>query len=106
LVRVRYTFDSEEIKVIDGQVVRVPIREHVPPDFNAIRMWLCNRAPTRWKDISNLHVGVAEDNPLANWFKQSEGTAMRPRPRELPKPEPVEAKYEVVAPPPRPTEDA
>ena len=101
-----YTFDSEEIKVIDGQVVRVPIRERVPPDYNSMRLWLCNRAPERWKDISHLDAGVAEDNPLAAWFKQFEGTAMRPQPRELPQPDPIEADYEVVAPPPRPKEDA
>ena len=101
-----YTYDREEIKVIDGQVVRVPVREHVPPDYNSIRLWLCNRAPGRWKDISHLHAGVDEDNPLAAWFKQFEGMAMRPKPRELPQPDPIEADYEVVAPPPRPTEDA
>ncbi len=107
-----YTFDSEEIKVIDGQVVRVPVREHVPPDYNSMRLWLCNRAPQRWKDISHLNVGVDEDNPLAAWFRQFEGTAMRPQPRELPQPKPIEADYDDVtgqpadAPPLRPTEDA
>ncbi len=91
-----YTFESEEIKVIDGEIVRVPIREHVPPDYNSMRLWLCNRAPGRWKDISHLHAGVDEDNPLAVWFKQFEGTAMRPQPRELPQPDPIEADYEDV----------
>ena len=107
-----YTYDREEIKVIDGQVVRVPVREHVPPDYNSMRLWLCNRAPDRWKDVSQLGIGVDEKNPLAAWFKQFEGTAMRPQPRELPEPEPMEADYEDVtgqpadASPPRPTEDA
>ncbi len=102
---VGYTYEREEIKVIDGQVVRVPIREHVRPDYNSMRLWLCNRVPKRWRDLSKLENGVDEDNPLAAWFKQFEGTAMRPKPRELPEAEPINAEYEDV-PPPRPKEDA
>lgn len=48
---VGYTFDSEEIRVLrDGTVVRVPVREHVPPDTTAAIFWLKNRQPERWRD--------------------------------------------------------
>jgi hypothetical protein len=45
-----YTFDSEKIFCNEGEVTRVPTREHVPPSDNAIRLWLMNRRPERWQD--------------------------------------------------------
>src|SRR5579862_7110814 len=43
---VGYTFDAERIQVLrDGAVVRVPYREHVPPDTTAAIFWLKNRRP-------------------------------------------------------------
>lgn len=57
-----YSFDSEEIRVLrDGQVVRVPTREHVPPDTTAAIFWLKNRQPERWRDKGP---GESADNPL------------------------------------------
>ena len=103
---VGYTFDKEELKVVNGEIRRVRVTEHVPPEFNSMRFWLANRQKKRWKDLAHLELGVDEANPI--WFKQFEGTAMRPQPRELPEPEPIEADYEDVtgqpadAPPPRP----
>ena len=47
---VGYTYDSEKIVVVKNKVVRVPIREHVPPDVNAERLWLMNRQPEEWRD--------------------------------------------------------
>lgn len=49
---VGYSFDSEKVQVLrDGAVVRVPIREHVPPDTTAAIFWLKNRAPADWRDV-------------------------------------------------------
>lgn len=55
---VGYTFDSEKIQVLrDGTVVRVPIREHVPPDTTAQIFWLKNRRPDLWRDVHKLEHG-------------------------------------------------
>lgn len=51
-----YTYDSEEIKVIGKQVVRVPIKVHVQPNVAAQIIWLKNRQPWAWKDKHELDV--------------------------------------------------
>lgn len=45
-----YTFDSEEIHIIESEVVRVPVRKHVPPDVTACIYWTKNRRPDQWRD--------------------------------------------------------
>lgn len=45
-----YEHDSEEIKVINDEVVRVPVIKHYPPDTGAAFIWLKNRRPQSWKD--------------------------------------------------------
>lgn len=45
-----YTFQKEEIKVVRGKVVRVPVVEHVPPSERAAQIWLTNRRSDKWKD--------------------------------------------------------
>jgi hypothetical protein len=52
-----YSVDTEEIKVIDGQVVRVPIRKHFPPDTTACIFWLKNRHPEAWRDVHRVEHG-------------------------------------------------
>jgi hypothetical protein len=34
----------------EGEVIRVPIRKHVPPDTGACMNWLKNRMPDKWRD--------------------------------------------------------
>jgi hypothetical protein len=61
-----YSYDSEEVRVLkDGQIIRVPIREHVPPDTTACIFWLKNRRPERWRDRQDVdkHTEVVEDAP-------------------------------------------
>lgn len=49
-----YTFDAEKIHVLkDGDVVRVPYREHIPPDTTAAIFWLKNRRPNQWRDVQH-----------------------------------------------------
>jgi hypothetical protein len=57
---VGYTYDSEELRVLrDGEVVRLPIRKHVPPDTGAAMNWLKNRVPNKWRDkVDHEHSGV------------------------------------------------
>jgi hypothetical protein len=55
---VGYSYDSEEIKVVDGKIVRVPVRKHVPPDTTACIFWLKNRRPEQWRDVNRFeHTG-------------------------------------------------
>lgn len=48
---VGYSYDSEKIQVLrNGDVVRVPIVEHVAPDVTAQIFWLKNRCPAEFRD--------------------------------------------------------
>jgi hypothetical protein len=45
-----YSFDSEKVFQHQGEVIRVPTREHVPPSDTACIFWLKNRDPANWRD--------------------------------------------------------
>ena len=61
---VGYTFDSEKVFCSEGEVVRAAIKEHVPPDVNAIRFWLMNRRPELWRSLQGeLPNGDGDDAP-------------------------------------------
>ena len=47
---VGYSYHSEKFLQYEGQMIRAPIVEHVPPDVNACRLWLMNRRPDKWRD--------------------------------------------------------
>lgn len=51
-----YSYRSEEIKVIDNKVVRVPTITHVPPSDTAMIFWLKNRQRDKWRDQQNVEV--------------------------------------------------
>lgn len=51
-----YSFRSEEIKVINDEVVRVQTIKHVPPNETAAIFYLKNRAPDRWADVTKVDV--------------------------------------------------
>lgn len=53
-----YTFDSEKIMQYEGQVIRAPIVEHVPPDTTAAIFWLKNRMPEIYREKSEVDVNV------------------------------------------------
>jgi hypothetical protein len=70
-----YSFESEKIFVHDGEVIRVPIIEHIPPSDTACIFWLKNRRG--WRDrtdheiqgsvhfyIDGLEEAAASDRPL------------------------------------------
>jgi hypothetical protein len=47
-------YDYDTVKVFRGEdgkpVISDPYIEHVPPDVGAIKLWLLNRRPDRWKE--------------------------------------------------------
>lgn len=53
-----FEHDSEEIKVVDGEVERVPIRKIYPPDTTAAIFWLKNRQRGKWRD--KVETGVTD----------------------------------------------
>jgi hypothetical protein len=66
-----YTFDSEKVFQFQGQIVRAPVREHVPPDTTAAIFWLKNRRKEQWRDrheIEHKHEYADDltDDQLAN----------------------------------------
>jgi len=45
-----YEHDEVDIRVIEGQIVKTPIRKYYPPDTTAGIFWLKNRRPQEWRD--------------------------------------------------------
>lgn len=75
-----YSFDSEKVFQHQGQIVRAPVREHVPPDTTAMIFWLKNRRPEDWRDKSEVvhrhSVENMSDDDLASIASgRSEGAA-------------------------------
>jgi hypothetical protein len=79
---VGYTFDSEKVFQFQGQIVRTPTKEHVPPDTTAAIFWLKNRKPSEWRDVRTLEgtvnhqlAGVSDDELAAIAFGGGERAA-------------------------------
>lgn len=55
---VGYSYDSEKILQdwVTGEVIRVPIVVHVPPDVTAQIFWLKNRDPENWRERREVDV--------------------------------------------------
>jgi hypothetical protein len=49
-----YTVDSVKIFQYEGVPVEAGFQEHVPPDVNAIKLWLTNRKPAEWREKVDL----------------------------------------------------
>lgn len=58
---VGYTFESEKVFQHQGDIIRAPVREHVPPSDTAAIFWLKNRRRDLWRDrIDQEHSGKVE----------------------------------------------
>lgn len=53
---VGYTFDSEKVFQHQGEIVRAPVKEHVPPSDTAAIFWLKNRRPDQWRDAKDVNI--------------------------------------------------
>lgn len=53
-----YEHDEVDIRVVNGELVKTPIRKFYPPDTAAASLWLRNRKPERWRDkVETAHMG-------------------------------------------------
>ena len=59
-----YTYDAEEIYVIDKEIVRVKVRKHIPPDTTAIIYWLGNRCRGEWKSVNRTELTGRDGAPI------------------------------------------
>ena len=59
-----YSHPAEEIKVIQGEVIRVPTTKHYPPDTTACIFWLKNRRKEQWRDVSKIEHSGDDGNPI------------------------------------------
>lgn len=57
---VGYSFESEKVFQHQGEIIRAPTVEHVPPDPGAAMNWLKNRKPDTWRDKQEIeHKGLS-----------------------------------------------
>jgi len=59
-----FEHDSEEIKVVEGAIERVPIRKIYPPDTTAAIFWLKNRQKDKWRESSRTELTGADGKDL------------------------------------------
>lgn len=57
-----FEHDSEEIKVVDGGVIRVDTRKIYPPDPTSAIFWLKNRQPEKWRDKQDWNLTGIPDS--------------------------------------------
>lgn len=55
---VGYNFHSEKVMSYQGDIIRAPIVEHVPPDVGAASLWLRNRRAGVWRDAPDPTINV------------------------------------------------
>ena len=59
-----YEHDEVDIRVVNGEIVKTPIRKFYPPDTAAASLWLRNRRPGAWRDkVEAIHTG-ADGGPI------------------------------------------
>jgi len=71
-----YSYHSQKVFNYEGCVVRADIVEHIPPDVGAIKLWLGNRRPDKWKDKQEIKMD-GSDAFLKLWQAISDGTATK-----------------------------
>jgi hypothetical protein len=71
-----YSVHTQKVFCHEGSIVRADVIEHYPPDVGAIKMWLGNRRPDKWKDKQEVKLD-GSDAFLKLWQAISDGTASR-----------------------------
>ncbi len=76
---VGYTFESEKLFCIEGDIVRAPTNEHVPPDVGAATFWLKNRRPQEWREkqvVEHSNPQVEEARELSKTMSPQDAAAL------------------------------
>lgn len=70
-----FEHDSEELKVIDGEIIHEPIKKIYPPDTVAAIFWLKNRQRDKWRDKTETeHSGKIDIEQITGMrFKNGTG---------------------------------
>ena len=69
-----YSVHTEKVFNYEGSIIRAGVIEHYPPDVGAIKMWLGNRRPDKWKDKQEVKLD-SDGAFLKIWQAISNGTA-------------------------------
>lgn len=60
-----FTHPEEDIRVINGEVVRVQVTKQYPPDTTAAIFWLKNRQPSKWRDKKDVELDAKVQHDTA-----------------------------------------
>ena len=71
-----YSVHTEKLFCCEGSVVRADMIEHFPPDVGALKMWLGNRRPDKWKDKQEVKID-SDGAFIALWSAISDGTIVK-----------------------------
>lgn len=61
---VGYSFDAEKVFQHQGEILRAPYREHIPPSDTAAIFWLKNRRKDDWRDKQHHEHTGKDETPL------------------------------------------
>jgi hypothetical protein len=73
----RYSYDA--VKIVrdkNGNIIKVPYQQHVPPEVTAQIFWLKNRDPARWRDAWQVEAVtgkyIISDRPMTEeeWLRE------------------------------------
>jgi hypothetical protein len=56
-----YSHPEVDIRVINGEVVKIPIVKHYPPDTTAMIFWLKNRQRENWRDKQDINHTIIKE---------------------------------------------
>jgi hypothetical protein len=62
-----FAYPSEKLFHFQGEIIRAPIVEHVPPDTGACKLWLSNRRSDKWRDKQDI--GLNGDDAFLQFLK-------------------------------------
>lgn len=61
-----YNRKATKVMQYEGEIITAEYVEHVPASDQAIRLWLMNRRPTKWRDVSERKVEYTVTHKLAD----------------------------------------
>lgn len=61
-----FSHDDIDLRVINGELIKTPIRKHYAPDTTCMIFWLKNRQPDKWRDKPFAGGGSSIEELLGN----------------------------------------